>query len=87
MARNKTIQKKKTFIFFLMVLMSLGCSLDIAPSGVAGEQNTQGAVNQLADELVADQGNNVGGEGLNVVHVPDRSGNCCRASRSAPRCW
>ena len=27
------------------------------------------------DEVVADQGNNVGGESLNVIQVPDRSGN------------
>ena len=53
----------------------LGHVLDIVPRGVAAEQDTNGTVNQLANELVAHQGNNVGVEGLDVSSSPDRSGN------------
>ena len=48
---------------------------DFLPSGLAAEQDTDCAVNGGLQEGVANQGHDVGVEGLDVLNTPDRSGN------------
>ena len=47
----------------------------VSLGSVAAEDVAQSVLDGGGDEVVADQGNNVGGESLNVIQVPDRSGN------------